>query len=298
MKNIIKILVLLTIVTATAVNYSVYKSMKAQFPIRADRKTGKPVLTIDEVNKMLPAIPNVDIAAMPLEAYKVTYLLKEGKVEEALKSAAIADKINPYTRVGNYFRARIYSFTGELDKAQVEAERAFYGWPKNIDHYKVLNEVLVSKLDTTAIEKVFKYADSLFPEKQEYKSDYIKSLNLARAGYIVTIYLDANVISKDFLIGQWQRAYEYSYGKVVYDPNTVLSFSNEGVFKDSKGADYFYTLDKVDLELYFRNNRQKIKSLNLSYSPGNKTLILIDPLTPDKKPQYFKKISDQSVINQ
>jgi tetratricopeptide (TPR) repeat protein len=272
--------------------------MRAQVPIRIDKQSGDLKLSLNEVEKMLPPIPNVDIAAMPLSVYKVPYQLKEGLIKEALLSAEMADKINPYTRVGNFLRARIYSYISELDKAQVEAERAFYGWPKNIDHYKVLNEVLVSKLDTTAIEKVFKYADSLFPEKQEYKSDYIKSLNLARAGYIVTIYLDANVISKDFLIGQWQRAYEYSYGKVVYDPNTVLSFSNEGVFKDSKGADYFYTLDKVDLELYFRNNRQKIKSLNLSYSPGNKTLILIDPLTPDKKPQYFKKISDQSVINQ
>jgi tetratricopeptide (TPR) repeat protein len=273
-------------------------SMRAQFPIRIDKQSGDLKLSLNEVEKMLPSIPNVDIAAMPLSVYKVPYQLKEGKVEEALKSAAIADKVNPYTRVGNYFRARIYSFAGELDKAQVEAERAFYGWPKNIDHYKVLNEVLVNKLDTTAIEKVFKYADSLFPEKKEYKEDYIKSLNLARAGYIVTIYLDANEISKNSLIGQWQRAYEYSYGKVVYDPNTVLSFSSEGIFKDSKGADYFYTLNNVDLELYFRNNRQKIKSLNLSYSPRNKTLILIDPLTPDKKPQYFKKISDQSVINQ
>ena len=240
-------------------------------------------------------IPNVDIAAMPISVYEVPYLLKEGKIEEALKSAEKADSVNPYTKVGNYFRAKIYSFAGELDKAQKEAEKAFYEWPKNIDHYRVLNEVLVGKLDTTEIKKVFQYADSLFPEKKEYRDDFEKSLNLARAGYIIKIYLDAEPIVRDSLVGQWQRMYEYSYGKVVYDPNTVLSFSKDGVFKDTKGGHYKYALKETELQLFFTGNGQKIKTMNLSYSPGNNTLLLLDTQNPENKPQFFKKIASKAV---
>ena len=269
--------------------------MRAQVLLRRDKTKGALELSLDEVEKMLPPIPNVDIAAMPISVYEVPYLLKEGNVEEALKSAEKADSVNPYTKVGNYFRAKIYSFAGELDKAQKEAEKAFYEWPKNIDHYRVLNEVLVGKLDTTEIKKVFKYADSLFPEKKEYRNDFEKSLNLARAGYIIKIYLDAIPIAQDSLVGQWQRMYEYSYGKVVYDPNTVLSFSRDGVFKDTKGGHYRYTLEESDLNLLFIGNGQKIKTMNLSFSPGNKTLLLLDTQSPENKPQFFKKILTKAV---
>ena len=283
----------LVLITSLLVNFWVYQSMRAQVVLRRDKN--KLDLKIKEVKKILSPIPNVDIAAMPISVYEVPYLLKEGKIEEALKAAEKADSVNPYTKVGNYFRAKIYSFAGELDKAQKEAEKAFYEWPKNIDHYRVLNEVLVGKLDTTEIKKVFKYADSLFPEKKEYREDFEKSLNLARAGYIIKIYLDAIPISQDSLVGQWQRMYEYSYGKVVYDPNTVLSFSKDGVFKDTKGGHYRYTLEESDLNLLFIGNGQKIKTMNLSFSPGNKTLLLLDTQSPENKPQFFKKIASKAV---
>ena len=283
----------LVLITSLLVNFWVYQSMRAQVVLRRDKN--KLELKIKEVKKILSPIPNVDIAAMPISVYEVPYLLKEGKIEEALKAAEKADSVNPYTKVGNYFRAKIYSFAGELDKAQKGAEKAFYEWPKNIDHYRVLNEVLVGKLDTTEIKKVFKYADSLFPEKKEYREDFEKSLNLARAGYIIKIYLDAIPISQDSLVGQWQRMYEYSYGKVVYDPNTVLSFSKDGVFKDTKGGHYRYTLEESDLNLLFIGNGQKIKTMNLSFSPGNKTLLLLDTQSPENKPQFFKKIASKAV---
>ena len=293
--KLILIFGVLVLITSLLINFWVYQSMRAQVLLRRDKTKGALELSLDEVEKMLPPIPNVDIAAMPISVYEVPYLLKEGNVEEALKSAEKADSVNPYTKVGNYFRAKIYSFAGELDKAQKEAEKAFYEWPKNIDHYRVLNEVLVGKLDTTEIKKVFKYADSLFPEKKEYRNDFEKSLNLARAGYIIKIYLDAIPIAQDSLVGQWQRMYEYSYGKVVYDPNTVLSFSRDGVFKDTKGGHYRYTLEESDLNLLFIGNGQKIKTMNLSYSPGNKTLLLLDTQNPENKPQFFKKILSKAV---
>lgn len=291
--KLILIFGVLVLITSLLINFWVYQSMRAQVVLRRDKS--KLDLKIKEVKKIMPPIPNVDIAAMPISVYEVPYLLKEGKIEEALKAAEKADIVNPYTKVGNYFRAKIYSFAGELDKGQKEAEKAFYEWPKNIDHYRVLNEVLVGKLDTTEIKKVFKYADSLFPEKKEYREDFEKSLNLARAGYIIKIYLDAIPISQDSLVGQWQRMYEYSYGKVVYDPNTVLSFSKDGVFKDTKGGHYRYTLKKSDLNLLFIGNGQKIKTMNLSYSPGNKTLLLLDTQNPENKPQFFKKLVSESV---
>lgn len=295
MKKAIKIIILLVASVTFLINGSVYLSMKAQKPIREDKNSAAPKFSLEEVERMLPPIPNVDVTAMPLEAYKVTYYLKEERVQEALAAAEKADSINPYTRVGNYFRAKIFNFAGLYDEAKVEAEKAFYEWPKNIEHYKVLNEVLVGKLDTTEIKKVFKYADSLFPEKKEYKEDFQKSLNMARAGYIIKIYLDAVPISQDSLVGQWQRMYEYSYGKVVYDPNTVLSFSKEGVFKDTKGGHYKYSLEESDLNLFFIGNGQKIKTMNLSYSQGNNTLLLLDTQSPENKPQYFKKIASKAV---
>lgn len=295
MKNSIKLFILTIGIITTLINGSVYLSMKVQKPLREDKNSDNPKFSLKEVEDMLPPIPNVDVTAMPLEAYKVTYYLKEGRVQDALAAAEKADSINPYTRVGNYFRAKIYNFAGMYDKAIIEAEKAFYEWPKNIEHYKVLNEILVGTLDTTAIKEVFKHADSLFPEKKAYREDFEKSLNLARAGYIIKIYLDAEAIAKDSLVGQWQRMYEYSYGKIVYDPNTVLSFNKSGVFKDTKGADYLYELEGTELSLLFKGNGQKIKTLNLSYSPGNNTLILIDPSISEQKPQYFKKISASAV---
>lgn len=295
MKKSLNIIILVIAGLAALINGSVFMSMKVQKPIRADKNSGAPKYSLEDIEKMLPPIPNVDVTAMPLEAYKVTYYLKEERVKEALAAAQKADSINPYTRVGNYFRAKIFNFAGLYDEAKVEAEKAFYEWPKNIDHYKVLNEVLVGQLDTTEIKKVFQYADSLFPEKKEYREDFEKSLNMARAGYIIKIYLDAEPISQDSLVGQWQRMYEYSYGKVVYDPNTVLSFSKDGVFKDTKGGHYKYALEETDLHLFFTGNGQKIKTMNLSYSPGNNTLLLLDTQNPENKPQFFKKLVSESV---
>ena len=285
------------IIMTVVINAWVYESMKAQLVLRRDKSKATLDLNIQDVEKLLPPLPNVDIAAMPISVYKVPYLLKEGLVEEALEEATKADQINPYTKVGNYFKARIYLFSGDLDQALFHAKEAYYGWPKNLDHYKVINEVLASRLDTTQIKEVFKHADSLFPEKKAYREDFEKSLNLARAGYIIKIYLDAEALVKDSLVGQWQRMYEYSYGKIVYDPNTVLSFNKSGVFKDTKGADYLYELEGTELSLLFKGNGQKIKTLNLSYSPGNNTLILIDPSISEQKPQYFKKISSIAVDN-
>ena len=294
--NILIILFLITLTTTLFVNLMVYNSMIAQRELRLDKSNGSFKLDIKDVEKMIPMIPNVDVAAMPISVYKVPYLLRDEQFEEAIRVTYLADSINPYTYVGNYFRAQIYSFAGELDKAEEEAKKAFYGWPKNFDHYSVLNDVFVKKLDTVSIENVFKYADSLYPLKKQYKENYIKSLNLARAGYIIKIYLDAEPINNDSLIGQWQRMYEYSYGKVVYDPNTVISFSNQKYFKDTKGAKYKYTLEGTDLSLFFISNGAMIKKMNLSYSPFNNTLILIDTENSENPPQYFKKISSQPAL--
>lgn len=275
------------------INYSVYKSFKAQALLRLDKENLS--YSSNYVDNLLPSIPNVDVAAMPLDVYKVPYYLNENRISEALDLAINSDKINPYTKVGSLFRARIYLFAGDIDSALVYAKDAYFSWPKNQEHYKVLNEVLVAKLDTTFIKTVFSHADSLYPTNSFYKREYEKSLNTARAGYIISLYLDESLIIKDSLIGQWQRVYEYSNGSVLYDPNTVLSFSNDNVFKDTKGSDYLYELKGDTLKLKFRANGFNIKDLLLLYSKNNQTLILKDIGDLSIKDQYFKKISSNSV---
>ena len=82
-------------------------------------------------------------------------MLSEGRLDEVDKYVSEAINVNPHIFIGEYFKSKIYMARGKLDSAAYSAKKAFYGWPKNIDHYDNYLNILEFKRDTASLIDAF-----------------------------------------------------------------------------------------------------------------------------------------------
>ena len=132
---------LIIILFSIYVNYSTFRSLIIQRTLLNEYRSPK-VYTFDVLDSVLPSIPNITITAMPLDVFRVNYLLSEGRIDETQKYITSAKKINPHTHVGEYLDGKVLYYKGLYDSAYTYSKRAFYGWPKNLDHYNSYVDVL------------------------------------------------------------------------------------------------------------------------------------------------------------
>jgi hypothetical protein len=247
-------------------------------------------LSYDSVNIRYPEIPNIQYATLPIAASKAAYAIKELRFEEAESLIQISDSINPYTFVGDYLKGKLF-FVGQLfDPALFHSKKAFYGWPKAKDNYKVYNDVLVHFRDTLEIMSAYNYLGEYLKKDPFYQDVFYNSLNAAKFRYLITSYKDTVPISKNLLIGKWIRAYNFP-NQSVRDTLLTYEFFQSTFINPSKGL-YGYELQGDNLIVYLLDKKSTpIASYKALYSKEYQTLIFYGIETDDgkKQDQYFLK---------
>jgi O-antigen ligase len=136
-------------------NYSTYRSMKAQFEINADVQLEKPQKTYEEVDNSLPAIPNLNSFCMPVAIIKANYLYREKNYDQALALVEQGQKANPYLPYDDLLLSKIYNETGKPDSALFFARAGFQKRPKSAALYQQLNAASFHAKDTASLNQAF-----------------------------------------------------------------------------------------------------------------------------------------------
>ena len=290
MKNAFRFLFLAFLIISFIVSFLVFDSMKKQYVAVNDMASDKVSFTSDSFT-YFSYIPNVSTTTIPLTNYIGYYLWKENRINEALEFFRKSNRINPHIHFSDYMLAQVYFSRKSLDSAQFYAKKAFYGWPKKIEHYTLYNDILVQQRDTLSLISAYNFIDSVFTNRVEFKDDFIKSYASAKIKYLVK-YDDLSNTSKNNIIGKWQRVIEYESKSVSKYTNSEITFTDE-LYID-KDYSFLYSLKNDSLFLYPKSNPSYILTkFEIKYSNKYNTLIL-NSLNQDNTilNKAFKKIND------
>ena len=271
------------------ISYLCFISFRMQTRIDADFSKEQISIAYDEIDALFPIIPNISVSTIPLDSYKAYYYFRYGNNRKALSilSKIEKDNLNPYLFYVEYLKSLIFISSKQNDSALIYAEKAFYGWPKNINHYKLYNRLLVSSADTTAIINAFDKIDSIFYDRSQYGQVFINSLAAAKLSYIAKY--DNKIIptSKD-LVGKWYEVYEMSNGDFTR-LSKEMSFS--GTTFETTGIEYDFILDKDSLLLFSKKKQNYIISKSIVYYDTIYKTLIISPSQSngEKRDTYFKK---------
>ena len=290
MKNNSVFIFLAISIYCVIINSLSFKSRQIQNLINLDR--GKNSLTADYLIEQLPSIPNITITAIPLAIYKANYLLSEGRLDEVDKYVSEAINVNPHIFIGEYFKSKIYMARGKLDSAAYSAKKAFYGWPKNIDHYDNYLNILEFKRDTASLIDAFNYLTPDLKNNPSYFKNFYKSFNKVKLSYLIKNYNDLSPMPVDSIYGTWVRAYNFP-GQVVYDSTLIYSFKKPNILQDVDSLKYNFKLKNDSLFFLFTNNQSKpFMSTPIRYSDSYKTFVLYNvPIDRNtSQTQHFRKV--------
>ena len=298
MKNLVlKIVLLLFCSFSVYISYNVFMSFRYQNIIKNDHGTTNLSLSNDQVDNF-PLIPDITNTTIPINAILAKYYLRDiNTVSKGIELIKLSSKANPHIYYSEYLLAIYYLNVKLIDSAYFYSKNALYGWPKNLDHFKLFNRVLEIKKDTAEIFDTYKFINGVFDAGQEHHDIFIDSYTNAKLGYMIFEYKDAQPISKKSLYGKWQQVYEFEDGNISKIINLFRIDSNF-FYSGSNNTKYKYTLENDTLNLFFTTNNKLINQIPLYYSPSYKTLIFKDIIrdvnsdNPEKQDQFFKKIDD------
>ena len=292
-KLILSITLLLINVFCVYVLLYTFISFKYQLILREDSRNKKFSLTKEQVES-IPSFPNIGITTLPIKSQLAKYYMYNGDLSKGLELLKEGTKVNPYIFYRDFLLAAYYLELKQVDSAYVHAKKALYGWPKNIDHYKLFNKILAIKKDTTEILDTYDYINSIFTTKEQHQQSFIDSYSNAKLGYLIFRYPDQRPVNNDLLVGTWQQVYEFETGEISYLTNTI-TFS-KSLYTSGDSKEYKYDVKKDTLNLYFKSNGKLISRMPIYYSDSLNTLILkniprsVIEDNPERQDQFFKKI--------
>ena len=288
-----KVLVFSILFLCSYILYLTFISFRYQNKINIDIKNKKLSMSFDEVSN-IPSIPNVGVTTLPINALKAPYIINQDP-KVAYELLVKASNHNPYIYYSEYLLASYFLTIKNYDSAYFYSNKAFYNWPKNLDHYKLYNRVLEAEKDTSEILKAYSYINERFESKEKYYLSFIDSYSNAKLRYLIFEYKDSRSVKRNELLGDWQQMYEYEGGKISYLKNQI-SFTK--TFFSNGNNKYLYDIKNDTLNLKFVSTSQIISRIPIYYSDSLKTLILkniprsvIDD-APKTQDQFFKKINN------
>jgi len=146
---------LVVILPSLYVTNSVYKSLKGQMILLQDFNSNQFNVPINNVETLVPAIPNITVTTIPINSVKARYFFNAKQYDKAL---ALIDKgtgANPYLYYSEILKSQIYFEQGKIDSAFVNARKAFFGLPNNDLHASHYVNVINQKRDAEALEEAF-----------------------------------------------------------------------------------------------------------------------------------------------
>ena len=120
-----------------------------------DFNTGKFDLPLEEVDGIVPDIPNITVTTIPLKSVKARYYFHHKRYDKALKLLEEGTRANPYLYYSEYLKSQIYTEKGLLDSALVYGRKAFFNLPNNGLHSSNYLNLLSQRKDWKRIEETF-----------------------------------------------------------------------------------------------------------------------------------------------
>lgn len=271
-------------------NYLIKKSLQGEFAL--NYHFPNTTATLAQVDSLFSFYPKLGSTAYPINLYRAKAALMYGQVEKGYKYLLKAKHDNPYTSSSDYYLSLVHRQYGDIDSAMFYSKKAFYAWPKNIEHFKLYIDLVAQRGDTMSILDAGKFVNSTVDNQSEFIAALKKQYNIAKLTYLITSFSDASYVNKDTLIGQWDRVYNFKNSPDVFDSSINYTFNGNSVLIRSKNDNLEYNYD-VKLEsifFYFKESTTSFTSNKLLYSDSLKTLIFKNVFINDiYQDQYFKK---------
>ena len=149
------VLSILIILPSIYVNNLVYKSLKGQMFLLQDFNSNQYNLALNNVDNIVPNIPNITVTTIPINSVKARYYVKAKKYDKALNLINSGTVANPFLYYSEILKSQIFEEKGQLDSAMIYAKKAFFGLPNNDLHSsKYVNLINITR-DKAALEEAF-----------------------------------------------------------------------------------------------------------------------------------------------
>ena len=294
MKNhILSIILLVLNASCIYILLTTFISFRYQLLLKIDSNNRTFTLSKDQVES-IPSFPNIGVTTLPIKSQIAKYYMYNGEYPKAKELLKLGSSVNPHIFYSDFLLGRFFLDAKNIDSAYYHSKKALYGWPKNIDHYKLFNKILEIKKDTTQILDTYDFIKSVFKPNQDHQQAFIDSYSNAKLGYLIFKYPDEKSVVRDSLYGTWQQMFEFETGEVKY-LDTKISFSKSTY--TSGDTNYDYSITRDTLNILFKSNKKLISRIPIYYSDSLKTLILknIKMTTfedsSDYQDKFFKKIN-------
>ena len=143
------------LVPSLYITNNVYKSLKGQMFLLQDFNSNKFNLPLNQVDSVVPDIPNITVTTIPINSVKARYYVNAKQYDKALALLDKGTKANPYLFYSEILKSQIFQEQGKLDSAKVYARKAFFGLPNNDLHSsRYLNLINLTR-DRKALEEAF-----------------------------------------------------------------------------------------------------------------------------------------------
>jgi len=149
------VLAIIAVLPTIYVSNQVYKSLKGQMFLLQDFNTNKYTVSLDQVDDIVPDIPNITVTTIPLKSVKARYYVNAKKYDKALALLEEGTSANPYLFYSELLKSQIYSAKGQLDSAKHYAKLAFNGLPNNQLHAATYLNLISQTSDANALEEAF-----------------------------------------------------------------------------------------------------------------------------------------------
>jgi len=110
---------------------------------------------INNVETLVPAIPNITVTTIPINSVKARYFFNAKQYDKAIALIDKGTAANPYLYYSEVLKSQIYLAQGKIDSAFVNARKAFLGLPNNDLHASHYMNVINQKRDAAALEEAF-----------------------------------------------------------------------------------------------------------------------------------------------
>ena len=145
----------LLVLPSIFINNQVYKSLKGQMFLLQDFNTNQYNLPLNQVDNIVPEIPNITVTTIPINSVKARYYVKAKKYDKALNLINKGTKANPYLYYSEILKSQVFEEKGQLDSAMIYAKKAFFGLPNNDLHSSRYVNLISITRDKDALEEAF-----------------------------------------------------------------------------------------------------------------------------------------------
>ena len=290
------VLSLIVITPCLYVTGQVYSSLKGQMILLQDFNSNKYDLPLNQVDDVVPDIPNITVTTIPINTIKARYYLNAKKYDKALYFANKGVKANPFIFYSEILKSQIFEEQGILDSAKYYSRMAFQGLPNNDLHSSRYLNIISKTKDEKELESAFElltYNNKI----SNWKNFLIIASSFYPPGNESLVY-KADQARKIFPNNQ---EFESLYRQILLGSNRIqqaASYSNKGLeyydLKDYKNAanEFEKALEINPLEYaYYENaatSNYMIGNLNKALDQINKVINEINPL--DGKCEYIKAL--------